>query len=367
MTLHDKLTETQSLLHICCTGAGAGLQKFIWDTPGASAYLVGSHFPYAQTQLCAFIGKKPKSSYCSKETAIEMAMTSFIHAVEHKIRTGVSGSPVGLAVTASVASLRIPRGEHRAHIAVITENNVQTRHVTLEKSIGLDARRSHDRIVTQAALQLLECALNDTVQKDESDIAVELLFEAPSFYPNGQRSKQTSRGIYLPASLNPLHDGHRLMAKAAEATLGGPVTFMVNIDPPHKPKQSLQDILEIIAVFRNENKGDSKTSTNSKILEMTRNEALFLEKARARPESHFIIGADTMSRLLEDRWGPQIEPMLSEMRKLGIQFHVMGREIDGSFTTCRDIAVPFPHQLLFRPLDGRLDISSTQLRKFAIS
>ena len=74
-----------------------------------------------------------------------------------------------------------------------------------------------------------------------------------------------------------------------------------------------------------------------------------------------------MARLLDPKWGPKIEPMLRQMRQLGLVFHVMGREIEGAFTSCRDIDVSFPHQLLFRPLEGRMDVSSTDLRKRATS
>lgn len=75
-----------------------------------------------------------------------------------------------------------------------------------------------------------------------------------------------------------------------------------------------------------------------------------------------MIGADTMARMLDPRWGPSRDEVLTELRNHRATFLVMGREVDGRWMTCRDVPVPFPFGLLFRPLEGRFDISSTELR-----
>lgn len=66
-----------------------------------------------------------------------------------------------------------------------------------------------------------------------------------------------------------------------------------------------------------------------------------------------------MARMLDPRWGPSRDEVLTELRNHRATFLVMGREVDGRWMTCRD---PFPFGLLFRPLEGRFDISSTELR-----
>jgi len=358
MTLHNLLVETNALLHVSCTGAGASLQQQLWDTPGASKYLVGSHFPYARTQLCDFIGIEPEASFCSKEVALEMAMASYIQACEHKLRLSLDGEPVGLGISASVASTRIPRGDHRAHIAIVTKEQVAARILILEKGKGLEQRRQHDQQVTHAALYLLIQVLRGEPQEDETDAALDLLFQAPVFDSSGLRCTSVTEGVFLPASLNPIHDGHRLMAQAAEEKLKRPVVYLVATSTPHKPPMRLQEMLSMVGMLRGE-----RWNGQARALEFTRGEPLFIDKVRARPNSCFVIGADTMDRFLDPKWGPEIELMLQEMRQLGAMFYVMGRKIGGIFKTCRDIDVPFPHQLLFRPLEGRIDVSSTEIRQ----
>lgn len=101
------------------------------------------------------------------------------------------------------------------------------------------------------------------------------------------------------------------------------------------------------------------------MVEFTHSEPLFIDKARKRPGSIFLIGADTMQRMLDPKWGPDIEPMLNEMKNLGIKFLVMGRVLNGKWTTCRDIELPWSMQTLFEPLLGRVDVSSTEIREVA--
>ena len=105
----------------------------------------------------------------------------------------------------------------------------------------------------------------------------------------------------------------------------------------------------------------------SRAVEFSRNDPLFVDKASQRPGSTFVIGADTMQRMLDPKWGPAQLEVLRELRNHFATFLVMGREVDGKFLICRDIPVPFPYSLLFRPLEGRFDISSTELRAKAVA
>ena len=111
MDLHKSLTETPSSLFLACAGAGIEFLRQLWQTPGSSRYLCGTSLLQAREELDRFIGYSPEGSYCSKAVAIDMAISAFLQAS----RSGGDGSkPVGLAVTAAVASDRIPRGEQRA-------------------------------------------------------------------------------------------------------------------------------------------------------------------------------------------------------------------------------------------------------------
>lgn len=156
------------------------------------------------------------------------------------------------------------------------------------------------------------------------------------------------------------------MAEAAEGHLtpNGPgkikVRYLVSSSSPHKGKLTVQEMLLKAGMLRAE-----RWLGQSRSVEFTHDEPLFIDKARKRPESVFIIGADTMGRMLDPQWGPEIESMLLELKNLGVKFLVMGRVIEGEWKTCRDFYVPWPHGNLFEPLEGRIDLSSTQLRQGA--
>jgi hypothetical protein len=78
-----------------------------------------------------------------------------------------------------------------------------------------------------------------------------------------------------------------------------------------------------------------------------------------------IVGADTLLRMLDPRWGINIPDMLEELDVLDNRFYVAGRLVDGKFVTRDDIVKSLPHPKYkdnFIALDGRWDVSSTELR-----
>ncbi|HLR46392.1 MAG TPA: hypothetical protein VK092_04475, partial [Deinococcales bacterium] len=97
---------------------------------------------------------------------------------------------------------------------------------------------------------------------------------------------------------------------------------------------------------------------------------LFVDKARLFPGSTFIVGTDTVIRLLDSRFygsdPAERDRMFRELRSLGASFLVAGRTRDGKFVTLADLDVPAAHRDLFRGLDEaefRVDVSSTEIRR----
>jgi nicotinic acid mononucleotide adenylyltransferase len=371
--LHDLLVSTNSLIHISTTGAGPSLQLDLWSTPGCSQYLVGFFTPYARTQLHGFLGHPPEDSYVAMPVAYDLAMASYIRAAEHKVETGIEGNPVAVGISAAVASTRIPRGDQQAFICVITKDVILETSLVFEKVVGAEARQAQDALISKAARDLLVQALRNDVDTEvvtrNQDLALERFYRYPVFWTDGTRHARTEGGgnsAYMPATLNPIHDGHRAMAAAAEDHLSprGPgrikVGYLVSSSSPHKGKLSVQEMLLKAGMLRAE-----RWKMLSRSVEFTHDEPLFIDKARKRPRSVFVIGADTMERMLDPKWGPEIEEMLSELKRLDTKFLVMGRVVNGTFKTCRDFHVPWPHGNLFEPINGRVDLSSTELRRGA--
>src|SRR5690606_7585729 len=108
--------------------------------------------------------------------------------------------------------------------------------VRLPKSEGREAREYHDALISTAALRLLWDALGEgpvartvveeghhlMIKCDVAKQALERFYEYPIFHINGTRQKASAprgREVYLPATLNPIHEGHRTMCKTAEELL----------------------------------------------------------------------------------------------------------------------------------------------------
>ena len=361
---------------VCC-GSGGGLQRYLSSVPGSGGFLVGCSFPYATSETDRFLGFKPPDGYVSRSTAIHLAMQSYIKAAEHLISQKRSGketekSPVGIGVTAAVATSRPLRGGYRAHLSVVTKNNVQACEYVLEDGVGLAAREMHsatcdimalDSILATLGMQQFgtPLALANVPQQEQRD----LLFSRPLFTSWGGREEFTAKGgeniVFLSGSFNPLHDGHRNMAAAVEKATGRKVIYNTTADSVHKNWLTVTEMLTRAAQVR----VDHWNGHPYPIL-FTQNDPLFVDKIRLFPGANFAVGADTVARMLEPVWYPDgelgVQRMLDELRDGGAHFFVFGRQIGDRFMTMMDIRMHHSLLSMFTPIDGRWDISSTEIR-----
>ena len=377
--LHELLIETKSILYVAATGAGPALQKDLWDNPGASQYLAGFYTPYGRTALHSFLGHPPEDSYCCEAVAYDLAMASYIRAAEHKVISKIDGDPVGMGITAAVASIELPRGDQRAHVCIITKDAVLYHNIVFkDKGTGKETRQGQDELLATLVSTWLGCLLEGPTKSKlnpgtkASETALERFYRYPIFKTNGTRHPRSSGGegaVYLPATLNPIHDGHRAMCDAAEAELSpsGPgrikASYLVSSCSPHKGSLTVQEMLFKAGMLRAE-----RWLGPSRSVEFTHDEPLFIDKARKRPGSVFLIGADTMQRMLEPQWyGSEetLDDVLRDMSNLKTKFMVMERMVDGKVLGCRDIEVKWPYGNIFEPFGGRVDISSSELREDA--
>ncbi|MDQ8199898.1 hypothetical protein QEH56_17175 [Pelagicoccus enzymogenes] len=357
MNLHQTLIENNAIIQLATAGAGAELISELWKQPGSSAYLAGAHLLQAKTELADYIGFQPTDGFCSKETALDMAMAAYLRAVKTNEREQAGKHPIGIAVTAAVASTRLPRGEQRAHIAIVHEKGVTQRFETWSKETGLHPRLQQDQRITDATLQALKEVLAGTDLPICLD-AFDRLRAHPIFLPNGQRKAGLPRkGAFFPANFNPIHEGHRLACLQAEARIGAKVHFMIEACPPNKPAIPVPELLRRVALLQLEN------DKHARAVMITIGQPNYIDKARAHPGSRFIAGADAVERLLLPIWGYDVNYMLEEMDALDTKFYVLGRRAEGRFVTVEDLNVPTAFRHLFEHLDGFHDASSTQIRK----
>jgi len=102
------------------TGGGISLLAELLETPGASQSVLDAQVPYAIGALTDLLGQEPEQA-CSSTTARQLAMAAYERAQALGNR-----ELFGLGCTASLATGRIKKGQHRAHWAVQTASDTFT-------------------------------------------------------------------------------------------------------------------------------------------------------------------------------------------------------------------------------------------------
>jgi hypothetical protein len=148
----------------------------------------------------------------------------------------------------------------------------------------------------------------------------------------GQRLTEPSAPqAVFPGSFNPLHAGHRQLAHIAAARLATSVAFelaLLNVD---KDPLNPHEVMTRLTQFCPES-----------VVLVTRSPT-FVEKARLFPAATFIVGIDTLVRLVDPGYYPSAkrrDEALEEIVAQGCRFLVFGRLHRGQFLTLADLSLP---------------------------
>ncbi|GIW93494.1 MAG: hypothetical protein KatS3mg110_1535 [Pirellulaceae bacterium] len=371
---------------LAITGGGSGALSDLLTVPGASRSILEALVPYSRPSLGAFLGAVPAQA-CSQHTARSMAMAAFWRA----IRWSHANSPVendepsvtqhlswamalwGVAGTASLATDRPKRGEHRFHVACQTHDTTQAWSVTLQKDRR--TRAEEERLVADFLLvavaegcrvprpELPKLQQNEIVQHicqtAQPEWRAVVLGESAAVRCTGSTVNclpDRSERLLFPGAFHPLHEGHRRMAQWAATHLGKPVEFEISVRNVDKPPLDYVEIRERLEQF-----------TRDQPVWLT-NAPTFVEKARLFPGATFIVGADTLVRIADPKYYGNREAYqaaLEELVEKDCRFLVFGRHVGDQFQTLDDLLLPAP---LRRRCEGvpasefRCDISSTEIR-----
>ena len=368
-TLHD----TPHRFAFNFAGVGAWTLALLHAVPGSSRTILeatDAYHPQALTELIERSGLEAPTQAVSTGVAEALAARTLERA-DALTQSDEPRTPTfGVGLTGTVATDRTKRGDHRFHLAVRDHLGTERFSITLEK--GARDRMGEEEHVAHWLLYAIGRASglmgHEPPKQREAEALDHTFHPTPAFHAfldgdvdvlhlnrNGEvdPSPPHYAGI-VSGSFHPMHYGHRELADAAEAHLGGPVAF--EMAPTNAEKEPTSPL------------GIRSRATQAygvRPLLLTR-APLFSDKARRLPGTVFVVGVDTARRVLEPRfYGGEQErnEAFERLRQQGSRFLVAGRSGGDAFRTLEDLDVPTQANDLFEALPTfRADVSSTELR-----
>ena len=366
---------------LAVAGAGSGAMSWLLGVSGASRTLLETRVPYGRLSMIDLVGHEPEQ-YVSPQTAREMARAAYRRGLQLR----EDDSPVvGLSCTATIATDRPKRGDHRACIAAWDDTRVTTYNLVLEKGKRDRVGEEHvvSRLVIRALAQafgleadlpsgLTEVERPEVLTADHPGPIQRLLsgeVNTALAQPDGRvltdETESFDRIAVLPGSFSPLHYGHEELARVAGEILGMEVVYELSVVNVDKPPLEESEILNRISQFA----GSEEGSIGKGSVALTRAET-FRKKADLFPNSFFVIGWDTVTRLIDPKYyGGAESAMLTALAEIwaaGCRFLVAGRAGGDVFHTLEEVAIPQGFRPLFQSIPEsafRADVSSTELRE----
>jgi|TARA_B100001094_G_scaffold62841_1_gene58739 hypothetical protein len=364
MNLAQKIKDIHESIFkfvIVSSGGGSNAIGTLLKVPGASNSILEAYIPYAKESLDFYLMKRP-DSYCSLDTTTRMAARAYSAAKKIDQKSDIKNL-FGVAITASLSTNYKKKGDHRFHIAVQTRDFSKSISCVIEK--GSRTREKEEELVTEYVIALIsDCCGFEFEYPSISEVPeyininaeqgwADLMSEKIEFVPSSNNQPK----LIFPGAFNPMHDGHVAMSKLAEKETGQKTFFEICIQNVDKPPLSYHQIDKTISQF---------SSSQDWVLTKA---GKFSDKAKLFPNSTFIIGADTLVRIFDERFYASRRDMLAEFdifNQNKNQFLVFGRKYQNKFIELKDVQLPDPISGLFKGFGEdifREDISSSSIRQ----
>jgi nicotinamide mononucleotide (NMN) deamidase PncC len=354
---------------LAVSGGGTSAVSALLGVPGASRTVLEALVPYHPDALADFLGFTPAQA-CSAATARALARRAF----DRASRLVPSVAVAGVGCTASLATDRPKRGEHRFHLSVQTRFRETSYSLTFHKgqrdrageeavldAILLNAIAETFGVADRLPVPLLPGEMIERESHPETDPLARLVAgELTAVYqePDGQlRTDAPKPAALLCGSFNPLHDGHVRLAEVAARLLGVHVAFELTLQNADKPAMPIEEAERRARQFVGRGPLWFTAAPT------------FAAKSALFPGTTWVVGADTAARIVQPRfYGDESErdAALAGLCERGCRFLVAGREdAAGAFLSLDQIDMPTPFRDLFVAIpatDFHMEISSTELR-----
>lgn len=352
--------------------AGAGSLALAWlhAVGGSSRTVLEATDRYVPASLEEAIGFRPARS-TSPEVADALAARAYARA---RALAPDGGPLFGVGLTATIATDRAKRGDHRLALATRDGLGTASYRLTLEK--GARDRSGEEALVAALTLRAIADAsgvlgIPPAALTEREELTTRFAADGASarfaagdaawllVRPDGTPSLDgPGRAAVLSGAFHPLHEGHRRLAEIAAAHSGREVVFELPVVNADKAAVSLFEARRRAAQF-----------LGRAPLLLSR-APLFVDKARLWPGVLFVVGADTAERLTAPRFydgdASKVEAALAELRETGARFLVAVRRHRGRVMRLEHARLPRAYRDLFEELpeeEFRMDLSSTELRE----
>lgn len=355
--------------------AGAGAQALAWlhARPGSSCTVLEASDRYAPAALAEAAGFTP-AQHVRPGVARALASAALVRA--YALAGPVEGL-IGVGWTAAVATGRRRRGEHRCHLALCDASGLTRYALHLEK--GARTREEEEGLVARLAILALARAVPECEEpalplgegerlerRHEASTLIARVAAGDFAWllrsPDGASTpgRRLSNAVLLCGSFNPLHQAHRRLAEVAARLLGCDPLFELGLVNADKATIAEEEAERRAAQF----------ARYAPVL--LTGEPRFVDKVRWVRDSTFVLGTDTLARLVDPRFYARdeggVRDAFARMRTAGCRFLVAARldPSSGRVRTLADCAIPRGFERLFEAIpatDFRMDLSSTELRE----
>jgi len=343
------------------SGGGTNAISEILKVPGASTSVLEAYVPYAKESLDYYLMKQP-DHYCSLDTTLSMAAKAYSAAKKIDPDTNPKNL-LGIAVTASLATNYSKKGEHKFFIAIQTYKYSSSFSYSFVK--GELTREEEEQIVTDHIINAIaqSCEVQNKIISENSSLVIKTVEAQKNWVKlvdnkiDFVSSSNSIPELIFPGSFNPFHSGHQSMSELAEKKTGLGLAYEICIQNADKPPLSYHEIEKTLNQF---NHGHEWVLTKA---------GKFTDKAELFPNSVFIIGTDTLTRILDEKFYLNRQDMLNQLdlfNSHNINFLVFGRKIKNSFISLESVSIPEHIAKRFSGFGEEIfrdDISSTLIRK----
>lgn len=379
MNVQDLVEKIHGTPHLMVMNfAGAGSQALAWlhSVGGSSRTVLEMVDRYSAPSLFDATGFPP-DQFTSVRVAKALAEHAHARAgsLASRLPDARTSNLFGVGLTATIATDRPKRGDHRMSLAVRDVFGIVAHEAVLTK--GERDRGAEEALLSLFALDAIASASgvlhtidSDWLESDELETTFDPAHPVATFMreerawlrldPHGAWAEPTvQRGLAIVSgAFHPVHEGHFGLTRVAEQHTGREVVFELPLRNAAKGEVPMIEARRRAAQF----------ADRAPIL-LTR-APLFVQKAGLFPDSVFVIGADTAIRVVDPSYYDDSQAdmltALAAIRASGCSFLVAGRQVGGEFLTLAGIDVPEGFESLFEGLPGdafRADISSTQIRR----